>query len=62
MSSPPLPYAPPLPGLSIRTGSSSEESLTEENQAPLWADEELADRRTSFAQDPATTADRLDAM
>ena len=34
----------------------------EENQVPLWSDEELADRRTFFAQDPATAADRLDAM
>jgi hypothetical protein len=33
-----------------------------EDHAPLWTSEELTDRRTSFAQHPATTADLLDAM
>lgn len=33
-----------------------------EDHAPLWAGEELTDRRTSFAQHPAMTADILDAM
>jgi hypothetical protein len=33
-----------------------------EDLAPLWTSEELADRRTSFVQHPAMTADLLDAM
>jgi hypothetical protein len=32
-----------------------------ENLAALWTGEELTNRRTSFAQHPATTADGLDA-
>ena len=33
-----------------------------EDHAPLWTSEELADQRTSFAQNPAMSADLLDAM
>ena len=33
-----------------------------ENDAPLWTGEELTNRRTSFGQHLATTADCLDAM
>ena len=33
-----------------------------EDHATLWTSEELTGRRTSFAQDAATTADLLDAM
>jgi hypothetical protein len=33
-----------------------------EDPAPLWTGKELTDRRTSFAQHPATTTDLLDAM
>jgi hypothetical protein len=34
----------------------------EEDYAPSCTGEELIERRTSFAQHPATTADLLDAM
>jgi hypothetical protein len=33
-----------------------------EDPAPFWTGKELTDRRTSFAQHPAMTADLLDAM
>ena len=61
-----LPYVlPPLP-FSSRPGSPisfrSEGSLVAEDPAPLWTGEKLTERRTSFAQHPATTADLLDAM
>ena len=59
---PPPPSFPTRPGSPILIGSSSERSPTEEGHAPLWTSEELTDRRTSFAQHPATTADLLDAI
>ena len=43
-------------------GFRSEGSPMAEVPAPLWTSEELTDRRTSFAQHPATTADLLNAM
>src|ERR1700679_595454 len=58
---PPLPPFPTRPGSPIPIGSCSEGPLTEEDHAPLCG-EELTERRTSFAQHPATTADLLDAM
>ena len=56
------PSFPTRPGSSIQIVSRSEESLMEENDAPLWTGEELTSRRTCFVQHLATTADRLDGM
>jgi hypothetical protein len=61
-----LPYA--LPPLSFSTcpvssiDFRSEGPLMTEDPAPFWTGKELTDRRTSFVQRPATTADLLDAM
>jgi hypothetical protein len=62
-----LPYTLPPPSLPTRPGSltpigsRSGGSPTAED-APLWTGEELIDRRTSFAQHLASTADLADAM
>jgi hypothetical protein len=53
----PSPSSPTRPGSPILIGPHSEGSLTAENDAPLWAGEELTKRRTSFAQHIAKTAD-----
>ena len=53
----PPPSYPTRPGSPITIGSRSEGSPTAEDHAPLWISEELAERRTSFAQYLATTAD-----
>jgi hypothetical protein len=58
----PPPSFPTRPGSPILIGSRSEGWPTADDHAPLRASEELADRRTSFAQHPVTTADLLDAM
>ena len=55
------PSFPPRPGPPILIGSLLEVSPMAENLAALWTGEELTNRRTSFAQHPATTADGLDA-
>ena len=62
-----LPYAVPLRHLLLALGYRSqwvpaEGSLIAEDHTPFWTSEELIDRRTSFAQHLATTADLIDAM
>ena len=51
------PPSPTRPGSPILIGSFPEGLATAENDAPLWTGEELTNRRTSFAQHLATTAD-----
>jgi hypothetical protein len=58
----PPPSFPTRPGSPVPIGSRSEGSPTAEYRAALWTSEELTDRRTSFAQRLAATADLLDAM
>ena len=52
----------PRPGSPILIGSPSEGLATAENDVPLWTGEELTNRRASFVQYLATTADWLDGM
>ena len=53
----PPPSSPTRPGSPILIRSRSEGLPTAEDDASLWTDEELTNRRTSFAQHLATTAD-----
>ena len=53
----PPPSSPTRPGSPILIGSPSEGLATAENDVLLWTGEELTNRRASFAQHLATTAD-----
>ena len=53
----PPPSSPTRPGSQIIISSRSEGLLAAENDASLWTGEELTNRRASFAQHLATTAD-----
>ena len=58
----PSPSSPTQPGSPISIGFHSEGSLTEKSDALIWTGEESTNRRTSFGQHFAMTADRLDGM